>query len=233
MNASYVIFKKLIDFLETYEEEEPLQKDLLSFAEWMISRIKEEPALNKKYVTKKLSADFSLPIAYIKNLDEKARFLECISRISRLNEFYIRKFLAELPLNSRLEYLFLYTINIMEKAKKTDLINIHMIEYTTCMDTIRRLINNGLLEEMQDENDKRAKLLTLTKKGRKVLEQSNIKINEERNMFLACISSNKWKKALSVLEEINDFHNEIYMSHSDKPSAELSNLMDSLKHLYK
>jgi len=118
MNASYNIFKQLIDFLETYEEEDPQQKDLLSFAEWMISGIKDEPALNKKYVTKKLSADFSLPIAYTKNLDDKARFLEYISRISGLKEFYIRMFLAELPLNSRLEYLFLFTIYIMEKAKK-------------------------------------------------------------------------------------------------------------------
>jgi len=86
---------------------------------------------------------------------------------------------------------------------------------------------------MQDENDKRAKILTLTKKGKKTLEQSNIKITDERNMFLACISSNKWKKTLPVLEEINEFHNEIYINHYDKPSAELSNLMDSLKHLYK
>ena len=86
---------------------------------------------------------------------------------------------------------------------------------------------------MQDENDKRAKLLTLTRKGKKTLEQSSVKIADERNMFLACISSNKWKKTLPVLEEINEFHNEIYINHYDKPSAELSNLMDSLKHLYK
>jgi len=121
----------------------------------------------------------------------------------------------------------------MDNAKKTDLINMHLIEYTTGMDTIRRLINNKLIEELTDEADKRAKLLKLTNKGKQVLKKCDIKMNEERSMFLACISPNKWKKTLSVLKEINEFHNSIYLNHSDKPSAELSNLIDSLKHLYK
>ena len=52
-------------------------------------------------------------------------------------------------------------------------------------------------------------------------------------MFLACISMNKWKKTLSVFEEINEFHTGIYQTHNDKTPAELMNLMDSLKHLYR
>ncbi|MBN2481967.1 MAG: MarR family transcriptional regulator [Bacteroidales bacterium] len=233
MTSSYSILKQIIDFLVAYEEEVPQQKDLLSFAEWIVSRIKEEPALNRRYITKKLFSEYSEHFDYIKSLDEKARFLECISRIARFHEFYIRKFLEELPVNGRLEFMFLLTVNIMDKAKKTDLINIHMVEYTTGMDTIRRLINNGLLEEMPDENDKRARLLVLTPKGKSILLKSSSKMTDERNMFLACISSNKWKKTLPVLEEINEFHNAIYMNHYDKPPAELLNLMDSLKYLYK
>ena len=108
-----------------------------------------------------------------------------------------------------------------------------MVDYTTGMDTIKRLVNNGLLEEMPDETDKRAKLLVITNKGKQILELSGRKVSDEIHMFLACISMNKWKKTLSVFEEINEFHTGIYQTHNDKTPAELMNLMDSLKHLYR
>ncbi|MFO7933630.1 MAG: MarR family winged helix-turn-helix transcriptional regulator [Bacteroidales bacterium] len=233
MYSSYLILKDIIDLLAIYENEEPEHIDLESFTEWMISRIKETPDLNKRYEKTKPGAGYTGQFDYIKNLDEKSRFLECISRISRLHDFYIRKYLEELPVNSRLEFLFLSTVGLMDRAKKTDLINIHIVEYTTGMDTIRRLVDNGLLQELADTNDRRAKLLTLTAEGKRVLAKANQRLEVERNMFLACTSYNKWKKHLPVLEEINELHYMIYIKHSDKPPAELSNLMDSLKHLYK
>ena len=93
-----------------------------------------------------------------------------------------------------MEYLFLFTIENLEKARKTDLINIHLVEYTTGMDTIRRLIKNNLLNELPDEQDRRAKVLILTNEGEEVLYKANRRMDEARNMFLACISPNKWKK---------------------------------------
>jgi len=195
--------------------------------------MKEEPSLNKKLIRTKGVIEKQEHFEYLKNLDERTRFLEYISRIARLQEFYTRKFLSELTINNRTEYIFLNTIHLMSRARKTDLINIHMVEYTTGMDTIKRLISSGLIEEMQDESDKRAKLLVLSKKGKKVLDEANKKIDEEKNMFLSCISANKWKKTLAVLEEIDDFHNDIYLRYNDKTSSELLNLMASLKHLPK
>ncbi len=232
MSEKYNILKQIIDFWEIYEREED-QLTTLDFAKWMVFRIQEEPELNRKIIRNKLSNELSQNAGYLDNLDEKAQFLEYISRIARLQDYYTRKFFSELPVNTRLEFLFLQTVHLMDKAKKTDLINVHLVEYTTGMDTIRRLVNNGLLKEMQDNSDKRAKLLVLTKEGEKVLERAKRKIDDERNMFLACISANKWKKALPVLKEMNDFHYHIYLNHNDKPHAELLNLMDSLKHLYK
>ncbi|MBN2484973.1 MAG: winged helix-turn-helix transcriptional regulator [Bacteroidales bacterium] len=233
MKNKYSILKQLVELLEVFEEEKPLKNDLAGFVEWVAVHIKEAPEADKTIVSKKIFPDNSQPFPYIGKLNEKGRYLESIARIARLHEFYTRKYLSDLPINSRIEYLFLSTIEMLGKARKTDLINIHFIEYTTCMDTIRRLVNTGLLEEMADENDRRAKKLELTTKGREVLKLANSKINDERNMFLACFSPNKWKKTLAVLEEINEFHNEIYLAHNDKPAAELSNLIDSLKHLYK
>lgn len=232
MSDRYNSIKRLIELWEVFEEETD-KRDFPEFARWLTFRLKERPELNIKLSGKKVKHKEPENISLFKALDEPVRFLEYTSRISKLHDFYIKKFLSELPINNRLEYLFLFTVDKKREVKKTELINTHLVDYTTGMDTIKRLVNNGLLEEMADENDKRAKLLVITEEGKQVLESSGRKITDEIHMFLACISMNKWKKTLSVFEEINGFHSGIYQTHSDKTAAEMMNLMDSLKHLYR
>ncbi len=233
MEGKYKIVKQLIDLWENFENESLEEHNLLNFSEWMVEQIKEKSIRNTKLETKNDQNLKSETEEYISKLDSKTQFQEYIIRIARLEDFYIRKYLVDLPLNSRLEYLFLYTIDNLEKARKTDLINIHLVEYTTGMDTIRRLVKNQFINELPDTGDRRAKNLVLTESGSALLKKANKRMEEARNAFLACISPNKWKKSMPVLKEINDFHNNIYLNHYDKPFAEISNLMDSLKHLYK
>jgi DNA-binding MarR family transcriptional regulator len=233
MENSYGVIKQLIDLWGTFENEAHEPHDLLNFSEWLVEQIKESNISNTKFESKQQLHFHPETVEYLSKLQPNSRFQEYILRIARFEEFYIRKYLVDLPLNSRLEYLFLFTIENLERARKTDLINIHLVEYTTGMDTIRRLIKNKLLKELPDEHDKRAKVLILTNDGEEVLYKANRRMDEARNMFLACISPNKWKKTLSVLREINEFHSNIYLNHYNKPYAEISNLMDSLKHLHK
>ena len=232
MSGKYNSIKRLIEFWDAYEEETN-QQELLEFAEWLISKLKEKPELNVKFNRKMNKNDESHNSLLFKNMDEPSRFLEYTSRISRLHDFYIKKFFTDLPINNRLEYLFLYSVNAKKEAKKTELINMHLVDYTTGMDTIKRMVNNNLLAETPDESDKRAKLLIITDDGKRLLEHAGKKITDEIQMFLSCISSNKWKKTISVFEEINEFHSEIYRNHNDKTPAALLNLMDSLKHLHR
>jgi DNA-binding MarR family transcriptional regulator len=225
------MLKQLIDLWDSYEKE-GRDLNLPDFAEWMRTRLGKSPKLNKK-VSYNKDMGQSEHIDYFNSLDEPTRFLESIARISRYHEFYIRKFLVDLPINSRLEYLFLKTVKQLQQSKKTDLINIHLVDYSTGMDTIKRLINNGFLTETADKKDKRVRLLRVTKKGMDVVLKADKKVSDEKNMFLTCISMNKWKKAIPVLDEIDKLHNSIYQKHSDKPYAELQNLVDSLKHLHR
>lgn len=232
MNNRYSNLKQLIDLWEEYEDNSA-QANLNEFAVWLNGKVEEKPAKNEKTTFARLS---NPPIPYVQtllNFDDNTLFLEYISRIARFHEFYTRKFLEGLPINSRLEFLFLQTVNILQKAKKTDLISLLLVEYTTGMDIIKRLINNGLIVETQNENDKRVKLLELTEEGKKLLFVAEKRLKEERTMFLECISMNKWKKTMPFLQELSEFHNSIYIHHNNKPYSELLNLMDSLKHLYR
>lgn len=233
MENKYDVLKQLIDLFEKFELENK-QLDVLNFAQWVVSKFHEEPELQEKIVNKTTSTrheESSVP--FKDRFDDKIRFLEAAAGIARYHEFYTRKALKDMVINTRLEFLFLQVVDMLERAKKTDLINIYHLEYTTGMDTIRRLINNGLLFEIQDETDKRIKLLIMSELGKDVYGQAKKRINDESSMFFAAISDNKWKKVLPVLEEIEDFHGDVFQKHNSKPFAELSNLMDSLKHLFK
>ena len=233
MENKYDILKQLIDLFENFEHENE-QLDVLNFAQWIVSKQHEESELQEKIVNRNTSSRYLGTSAPFKNhFDDKIRFLEAVAGIARYHEFYTRKVLKDMVINTRLEFLFLQSVDMLERAKKTDLINIYHLEYTTGMDTIRRLINNGLLFEIQDETDKRIKLLIISDLGKVVYEQSKKRMSDESTMFFTAISDNKWKKVLPVLEEIDDFHSDVFQKHNSKPFAELSNLMDSLKHLFK
>jgi len=231
MTGNYTLLKQIIDFWGEFEQQEE-QVNLLDFSYWIISKLSDGAASGIP-TSKTNSARIVENIRKTTNPSNKTSFLESISRIARYHDFYIRKALLELNINSRLDFLFLQSVNNLEKAKKTDLINMHLLEYTTGMDTINRLVKNEILYESQDTSDKRVKLLALTEKGISVLKQAEKRIAEENEMFFAAINENKWKKALPVIEEIDSFHNSIYLKHNNKPFAEICNLMGSLKYLYK
>ncbi len=231
MNTNYTFLKQVVDLLEEYENAEK-NSNILDFAHWIIGRYSSESEDDTDLFPKIKISDDASNLPLLDSLRYEARFLEYLSRIARYHEFYIRKALLELNINTRLEFLLLQTIENLGVVKKTDLVSIHLLEYTTGIDTIHRLIKKELVQEVQSSEDKRVKLLKITREGEQMLKMALKRINEENEMFLLAIN-NKWKKTIPLLEEIDNFHNNIYHNHNAKPFAEICNLVDSLKHLYR
>jgi MarR family transcriptional regulator, lower aerobic nicotinate degradation pathway regulator len=228
----YKTIQRLISYWEEFEENNS-NLTIQDFGQWLVQNSNKETSDNNISSFRDLDLDLPVYLKYEQSLDQKNHLLDLISRISRLHEFYIRKFLSNLPINTRLEFVFLYTIDIMESAKKTEVINVHLVEFTTGMDIIKRLLSQGLIVESLNEADKRSKLVHTTEAGKAVLNKTLRQMAAEKEMFLACINSNKWKKIMPTLEELNNFHNSIYLKHNSKNAAELINLVASLRHLNK
>jgi len=229
---SYSEIKKLIDLWEEYEQDTE-KRSIHHFAEWIL--VQDKKSYNTSQQRKIPSAPLLFPeyAKYLQNQSQKSKILDIIARISRFHDFYFRKFLNDLPINTRLEYHFLYSVDVLGQVRKTDVIHLQLVEFTTGMDIIKRLINQGFLEELPNASDKRTRLLAITENGKTLLKNATKKINEEIEMFLSSIDENKWKKIIPVLEEIHDFHNEVYLKYNDKTDAELINLVASLKYYYK
>jgi DNA-binding MarR family transcriptional regulator len=226
----YQTIQRLITYWEEFEETNS-NVTIQDFSQWLTQKTLKETSYNNISINRSIDLDLPVYFKYDQSLDQGNHLLDLISRLARLHEFYIRKFLSNLPINTRLEFVFLYTIDLMGDAKKTEVINVHLVEFTTGMDIIKRLLNQRLIKESLNESDKRSKLIHTTEKGKAVLSRSMLQMNAEKEMFLACINANKWKKTMSTLEELNSFHNNIYLKHNSKNDAELINLVASLKYL--
>ena len=66
--------------------------------------------------------------------------------------------------------------------KRLEIINVHLVEFTTGMDIIKRLLNQGLITESLNESDKRSKLIHTTEEGKAVLNKSMRKMDAERDV---------------------------------------------------
>lgn len=229
MPINYSLLRQIINLVEEFEQENQ-PAGILDFVHWIIEKHNSNSEISEPFSHGKKNVTTVEDHQIFENRRPETRFLEYVARIARYHEFYVRKALQEYDINTRVEFLLLQTVEKSELVKKTDLINIHLLEYTTGMDTIHRLIKKELIKEVQSTTDKRVKLLTITTHGKEVISQTSKRILEENEMFFLAIN-NRWKKMPLLLEEIDRFHNNIYQKHNSKPFAEINNLMDSLKYL--
>jgi DNA-binding MarR family transcriptional regulator len=159
--------------------------------------------------------------------DAKQLFFSLISRLSRLQDFYTKKFFEGLPLNNLLEFNFLFYINKNASIRKKEIIDYHHVEYTTGIDIIKRLIKLLLVSESKDQLDKRSKRLKITSEGKRVLMEALIRINKITHVFFEILENENWMGCMKVLSALEDYHKKIFAKSNTNTSYELLNTINS------
>ncbi len=97
---------------------------------------------------------------------------EAATLIWRLHKFirmYTKPIIQEMGLASNDEFAILATVDIQNQCSKKAAIEENLIEATTGIDMIRRMLKLGLLLEKPLKEDKRVKMISLSAKGKKTL----------------------------------------------------------------
>ena len=81
-----------------------------------------------------------------------------------------KRVLSESNVSSIDEYSFLLHLDFQESFRKMEIIELHNLEAPTGIEVIKRLLKNKLIEEFADKEDRRAKRIKITKKGKKEIE---------------------------------------------------------------
>jgi DNA-binding MarR family transcriptional regulator len=101
-----------------------------------------------------------------------------INRLSKLWMYFTLNAMKPMGLTSFDEFAFLYATNLSNSMRKKDLIYMQFIEISSGLLVIDRLIKKGFLQDRVDEQDKRSKQVTLTKKGKATLDKCQAALSE-------------------------------------------------------
>lgn len=125
---------------------------------------------------------------------------------------YLKKALENSVINTPDEFAFLITMLRNESLTKTELINNLVTEKTSGVETIKRLIKKGLLEEFKVNNDKKSVHIKITEVGKKSILEITPLMNKVTKVITGNLSESEQNVLSSILMKLEVFHNEIYFN---------------------
>jgi DNA-binding MarR family transcriptional regulator len=192
MKSSLEVLKEIVKWLEEYQNENQSDNyNLESFIIWLNSRLFSEGKEGKSQHNAE-SLDLELSFSLVMQ--------------NRFYKAYAKKVLGESELTSPDGFSFLYHLNLTESFRKMELIKMHHLEPPSGIEVLKRLLNKGLIEEFDDADDRRAKRIKITEKGKKELQVVMPKMSEVFRLMTAELSLNEKVHLLAFLKQMNDFH---------------------------
>ena len=192
MNNSLNIVAELIEHLRRFEIEKGQEpRDMKEFANWL------RQLMFESHNSLESNQEES-------NIDMELTFLLIMQ--NKHYKMYCKEALANTEINSPDEYSFLYHLSLVDSFRKMELIHIHLLEAPSGIEVIKRLLKKDFIEEFDDKDDKRAKRVRLTNKGRYETDKITPQMKSVYSKMTAKMSLKEKLYAVSLLKELNDYH---------------------------
>jgi DNA-binding MarR family transcriptional regulator len=186
------IINELIDYLKRYEKEKGHEPaDVKEFTIWL-----------NQFVYKQ---KHSLESGHEENsIDMELTFLLIMQ--NKHYKSYCKQALVNTDINSPDEYSFLYHLSLVESFRKMELIDIHLLEAPSGIEVIKRLLKKGFIEEYDDREDKRAKRIKITEKGRQETDKLTPQMEEVYSKMAAEMTLKEKLHMVTYLQRLNEYH---------------------------
>jgi DNA-binding MarR family transcriptional regulator len=139
-----------------------------------------------------------------------------VSVLFRYAKMYTKKALKESNIKTVDEFSFLITLMTHSEMTKQELINLQIMEKTSGIEIINRLIRQEFIEQFDDEKDKRSKLLRITETGRRELMMILPRMNMVSKIVVGTLTKEEQNILTYLLRKLDHFHNDIYMHDKEK-----------------
>ncbi|WP_282778649.1 MarR family winged helix-turn-helix transcriptional regulator [Phaeodactylibacter xiamenensis] len=124
--------------------------------------------------------------------------------------YYARRIFRHLDLYSMTDWAFLATLEQEEPLTKSVLIQKNILEKSTGTEVLKRLKKQGYIEELSNPEDRRAKLVRLSDKGRKVVAEANARIIPMGEVVTGDLTMAEKQQLLNLLQKLHRFHQPIF-----------------------
>ena len=137
-------------------------------------------------------------------LSDKALFGQSVTRVARYWRREIDQALGECGLSQATALPLLILSRRGRDARQRAIADELGIEGPSLVRVIELLVSEGLVTRKEDPSDRRAKMLNLTDKGHRRVEQIEAAIGPVRERFLADIPARDLAIALRVLKQVEE-----------------------------
>jgi DNA-binding MarR family transcriptional regulator len=134
---------------------------------------------------------------------------------------YFKKALKEGNINTLDEFSFLIVLMTYPSLSKTELVQKLIMEKTSGVEVIKRLLKNELIEEFPNPNDKRSVLVAITAKGKEELTTLFPKMGLVGGVIVGNLSPSEISSFSFLLRKLDYYHNDIFLHHRNLSLEEL------------
>lgn len=199
---NYSILQKIIGDLENFEAENtsnPVSmEDFVGF-------------LNQKYLGRILTPQ---PVV-VPSENAENNIGQLVAFMYRYAKGYIKKALEESTILTLDDFGYLAAVWQYGNLTKTQVIEKNIHEKNTGMEILKRLINNQLLEQQDDENDKRSKRLKITPLGQAELFKSFDGMLKVSKIISGKLNDTERLQLFYLLNKLHNFHNPIFLQEKE------------------
>ena len=146
----------------------------------------------------------------------RGHLLKILGRITSAFSLYHRVAMSKTALPSPEGFYFLNGLAFLGEVKKTELINYLLMEYTTGMEGINKLLKEELIQERPDESDGRAKLISLTEKGASILTDCYNYATKANEMIFGDLDEDSIQLCIQILKNIEEKHSKLAIEMKNK-----------------
>ena len=202
MSKNIKLFRELLDHVESYEQKTN-DVDIKEFSLYLRDRvIGGDPAeRGSSFEPGQYQAYKSYP---------EIEFSTLLTGLFRFAKHYMKKAFQGTSLRTIDEFGFLASLLKEGDMLKNELINRHLLEISSGSEILKRLIKNGLVSEVPDATDRRAKRVFITEKGRQEIFQAFGDMHTVSEIVIGNLSQSELNDALSILNKLTFFHQHIH-----------------------
>lgn len=164
------------------------------------------------YLINEKQQDEALMVKGAKPPSDHSLLMKTIGFITYAFDVYYKAAMSQTKLPFPEAFYFLNTLRFVGQVTKTDLITQTMVEYTTGIDSIAKLVKAGYISERQHDTDKRAKLLKLTPEGEELLFSCYPFIGKATEMIFGGLDKDTVKLCISILSRVEVKHTALAMA---------------------
>lgn len=138
--------------------------------------------------------------------------------LNRYAKNYSKSAIADSDFHTQDEFSYLINLKAFGLMTKMELIKKNIQDKSSGILIINRLIRQGWVEQNDSETDKRSKVLTITERGKMVLENQMEKIRNASRIVTGNLNPSEKMELVRILSKLEQFHQPIFSRNIDTPN---------------